>query len=158
MHYLHSKRPMIIHRDLKSPNILVFCTAFFYTDLQLDGHLTPKISDFGLSKTREHSNVSNTHVNTLGTCAWAAPEYLTVERIDERNEKGDVFSFGVIAWELLTCQTPWKSKKYTNDDIKQSVIKGERLTIPSDCAESLREVMKKCWKHGKKKKINDLIL
>ena len=150
MYYLHSRKPMIIHRDLKSPNVLVIIKFFllFLNSFQLDSNLVAKISDFGLSKIKESTIMSNTAINTVGSVPWAAPEYLTVKRKNERNEKGDVFSFGVIVWELVTLQVPWKSGNHTIEDIKESVIEGVRLEIPK-CSERLQNVMKRCWDHGK---------
>ncbi len=111
--------------------------------------MSAKISDFGLSKTREHSHTAtNTTANTIGSVPWAAPEYLTVKRIKERNEKGDIYSFGVIAWELVTRQTPWKSYNYSVEDIKECVVGGVQLEIPSTCPPELAEIMKQCWDIG----------
>ena len=107
-----------------------------------------KISDFGLAKTKEHSN-TQTATDVMGTVPWTAPEYLTIERVKERSEKGDVFSFGVIAWELVTRQVPWKSSKLSLRDIEQTVVKGNRLEIPNDCPKSLKTLMQNCWKNGK---------
>ena len=149
MHYLHSQVPKIIHRDLKSPNILVY---LLYKGIllihKLDNNLTAKISDFGLSKTKEHSK-TQTNAEVMGTVPWTAPEYLTFSRIKERSEKGDVFSFGVIAWELVTRQSPWKSSKMSLRDVEQAVISGNRLEVPSDCPKLLKEMIQLCWKNGK---------
>ena len=84
-------------------------------------------------------------MNTIGTVPWAAPEYLTGKRFEERNEKGDVFSFGVIAWELVTRKVPWKAEKFTAEDIQYYLKKGKRLEIPQNCPESLRKMMTLCW-------------
>ena len=81
----------------------------------------------------------------LGTIPWTAPEYLTVKRKKERNEKGDVFSFGVIVWELVTRKMPWRAEGYSRDDIREVVVSGERLEIPKTCTEIVREVMNQCW-------------
>ena len=100
-----------------------------------------------MSKTKQHSIV-NTEINSVGTVCWAAPEYLTVKRLNERSEKGDVYSFGVIAWELVTMETPWNSKTLSLEDIKESVINGQRLKIPDTCPKQLKEVIEMCWQHG----------
>ncbi len=102
------------------------------------------MTDFGLAKTKSHTQ-SNTNVSTLGTIPWTAPEYLTLKRKKERNEKGDVFSFGVIVWELVTRKTPWLEEDHSREDIIEAVTTGERLTIPKTCPEHLREVMNQCW-------------
>lgn len=103
-----------------------------------------KISDFGLAKTKEHSK-TNTYVNTIGTVPWAAPEYLTGKRFQERNEKGDVFSFGVICWELLSRKVPWKEEGYSAEDIQYYVKKGTRLEISEKFPDVMKEIMKLCW-------------
>ena len=114
----------------------------------MDGDFHAKISDFGLAKTKEYSK-TNTFVDVLGTVPWAAPEYLTGKRFTERNEKGDIFSFGVIAWELLTRQVPWKSEGYSAKDIQYNVKKGKRLEIPVKCPEKYKEMMNVCWNDSK---------
>ena len=72
---------------------------------------------------------------------------MTVKRIGERSEKGDLFSFAVILWELVTLEVPWRQEKYTSEDIKESVVDGARLVIPVNCPENVAEVMRMCWKH-----------
>ena len=76
-----------------------------------------------------------------------APEYLNTKRIHERNEKGDVFSFGVIAWELVTREKPWCN--YNPLDIVLSVINDRKtLDIPDTCPKCIQELLLKCWKYG----------
>ncbi|KAG8643500.1 hypothetical protein MANES_11G042500v8 [Manihot esculenta] len=89
--YLHEKcKPRIIHRDIKSDNIL------------LDDEFNPKIGDFGISK--EFAD-SKTHVSTIpkGTPDYLAPEHCTEDGQNKRlTDKSDVFSFGVVLLELIT--------------------------------------------------------
>jgi hypothetical protein len=75
---------------------------------------------------------------------------LTYKRKSERSEKGDVFSFGVLVWELFSRKIPWKGREMTNDDIRDAVIDGERLEIPPTCPDVLKQVMTQCWKNCKK--------
>ena len=93
-------------------------------------------------------SASNTNVPIYGTVPWAAPEYLNARRIKERNEKGDLYSFGIIAWELLTGTKPWATEAYTPQDIVQLVCEGERLEIPSRCPVELAEILQECWSDG----------
>ncbi|RLN45972.1 hypothetical protein BBJ28_00019496 [Nothophytophthora sp. Chile5] len=79
--YLHSLAPVVIHRDLKSKNIL------------LSDELDAKLTDFGVSRER----VDRTMTAGVGTSLWMAPEVLMGERYDD---KADVFSFGVVLSEL----------------------------------------------------------
>ncbi|GLI70156.1 hypothetical protein VaNZ11_014968 [Volvox africanus] len=90
MAYLHSRMPPILHLDLKSPNVLV------------DDRWRVKIADFGLSRVRQRTYVSSGAA--AGSPEWMAPEVL---RCDHFAEAADVYSYGVILWELLTGQPPW---------------------------------------------------
>ncbi|XP_058091792.1 proline-rich receptor-like protein kinase PERK13 [Magnolia sinica] len=89
--YLHEDcHPRIIHRDIKSANIL------------LDNSFEAKVADFGLAKL---SNDTNTHVSTrvMGTFGYLAPEYAASGKLTDRS---DVFSFGVVLLELVTGRKP----------------------------------------------------
>ncbi|GFQ04967.1 serine/threonine-protein kinase ctr1 [Phtheirospermum japonicum] len=90
INYLHRLTPPIVHWDLKTPNLLV------------DKNWTVKVCDFGLSRFKANTFISSKSV--AGTPEWMAPEFL---RGEPSNEKSDVFSFGVILWELVTLQQPW---------------------------------------------------
>lgn len=88
MHYLHQNK--VIHRDLKSPNILV----------SQDDSI--KICDFGTSHLQKKND--STMMSFCGTVSWMAPEMIKKEPC---NEKVDVYSFGVVLWEMLTRETPY---------------------------------------------------
>lgn len=93
--YLHSLDPIVLHRDLKSKNIL------------LDSQLNGKITDFGVS--RESSD--RTMTAGVGTSLWMAPEVMMGERYDE---KADIFSFGVVLSELDSHALPYAQSKETD--------------------------------------------
>lgn len=108
---------------------------------------TIKIADFGLSKTRDVSNTKRTNTNAIvGSVPWAAPEYLDWHHEEKRSEKGDVFSFGVILWELVTREKPWKG--VSPNIICKEVCKGKRLEIPPNCSETFKDICTKCWNEG----------
>lgn len=88
------ERMKIVHRDLKSANCLV------------DKHWSVKIGDFGLSRIITGSGVCDQ--TAVGTPEWTAPELLRNEPV---TDKCDVFSFGVIMWELSTLKRPWDGVK-----------------------------------------------
>ncbi|CAI5746784.1 unnamed protein product [Peronospora destructor] len=93
--YLHSLTPSVIHRDLKSKNIL------------LSENQDAKLADFGASRER----VDRTMTAGVGTSLWIAPEVMMGERYDE---KADVFSFGVVLSELDSQQIPYTHAKENN--------------------------------------------
>lgn len=124
MQYLHSHK--IIHRDLKSPNILI------------DDKEVIKISDFGTS--REWNEIS-TKMSFAGTVAWMAPEVI---RNEPCNEKVDIWSFGVVLWELLTGEVPYKN--VDSSQIMYGVGNNSLyLPIPGSCPEGFKLLLKQCW-------------
>lgn len=140
MKYLHERN--IIHRDLKSPNILI------------NQNFDVKITDFGLAKSvSQIAETLNTDRGIIGTIPWTAPEYIDENRKGERNEKGDVFSFGVIIWELIKLEFPWQQVPPLNPgDIAWSVAHGARLKIPSPCPKELENMMLRCWNSDPKER------
>ncbi|OQR81751.1 kinase [Thraustotheca clavata] len=87
--YLHSLTPKVIHRDLKSKNVL------------LDEKCTAKLSDFGISRLRQ---LEETMTAGVGTALWAAPEVFLAKKY---NDRADVYSLGVVLSELDTCAIPY---------------------------------------------------
>ena len=87
LNYLHSRRPPIVHRDIKSPNILL-----------MDG--IAKIGDVGVARTKAQSDMTAQKGFTI---AWAAPEVVYRRRA---TEKIDIWSFGIIFWEVMTGKMP----------------------------------------------------
>ncbi|CAL5422217.1 unnamed protein product [Camellia sinensis] len=127
MNYLHNCNPPIVHRDLKSPNLLV------------DKKYTVKVCDFGLSRLKANTFLSSK--SAAGTPEWMAPEVL---RDEPSNEKSDVYSFGVILWELMTLQQPW-SNLNASQVVAAVGFKGNRLEIPRDINPLIASIIKACW-------------
>lgn len=130
MAYIHSRN--IIHRDLKTLNIL------------LDSQLLPKISDFGISS----SNKSKAVNQDVGTAAIMAPELHRFEKFDQTV---DVYSYGIILWEMLTHDIPFADKEPVQ--IVYCVAqKGERPILPTDVPIPLMKLITSCWAEDPKQR------
>ncbi|XP_009608795.1 uncharacterized protein [Nicotiana tomentosiformis] len=127
MNYLHHFNPPIVHRDLKSSNLLV------------DKNWTVKVGDFGLSRLKHETYL--TTKSGKGTPQWMAPEVLRNEPSDE---KADIYSFGVILWELATEKIPW-------DNLNSMQVIGavgfmnQGLDIPKDVNPQWASIIESCW-------------
>eukprot|EP00252_Welwitschia_mirabilis_P027989 TRINITY_DN9886_c0_g1_i1.p1 TRINITY_DN9886_c0_g1~~TRINITY_DN9886_c0_g1_i1.p1 ORF type:complete len:856 (-),score=182.72 TRINITY_DN9886_c0_g1_i1:397-2964(-) len=118
------QRMNIVHRDLKSANCLV------------DKHWTVKICDFGLSRVMTDLPIRDPVA--AGTPEWMAPELL---RNEPFTDKCDVFSLGVIIWELCTLQCPWKVVK-PMQVVYAVAHEGARLEIPEG---PIGKLIADCW-------------
>ncbi|KAL2498113.1 Leucine-rich receptor-like protein kinase family protein [Abeliophyllum distichum] len=137
LEYLHHgcNRP-IIHRDVKSSNIL------------LDEFLKPRIADFGLAKIVQLNSTESTQM-IAGTHGYIAPEYGYTHKV---NEKSDLYSFGVVLMELVTGKRPIEAEYGENKDIvewvcsklktKESVLSIVDSAIPEVYKEDAIKVLK----------------
>ncbi|KAH8368023.1 hypothetical protein KR084_005729 [Drosophila pseudotakahashii] len=134
MNYLHNEAPMsIIHRDLKSSNVLIY-EAIEGNHLQ---QKTLKITDFGLA--REMYNTQR--MSAAGTYAWMPPEVISVSTY---SKSSDVWSYGVLLWELITGETPYKG--FDPLSVAYGVaVNTLTLPIPKTCPETWGALMKSCW-------------
>ncbi|XP_054260814.1 mitogen-activated protein kinase kinase kinase 11-like isoform X2 [Macrosteles quadrilineatus] len=134
MNYLHNQAPIsLIHRDLKSSNVLLK-EPIENDDLQFK---TLKITDFGLAR----EVYKTTRMSAAGTYAWMAPEVIKTSIFSKAS---DVWSYGVLLWELLTGETPYKGIDALAIAYGVAVNK-LTLPIPSTCPEQWRQLMEDCW-------------
>ncbi|GCC33990.1 hypothetical protein chiPu_0012463 [Chiloscyllium punctatum] len=134
MNYLHNEAAVsVIHRDLKSSNILILEKA--------DGddltNKTLKITDFGLAREWHRT----TKMSAAGTYAWMAPEVIKLSLF---SKSSDVWSFGVLLWELLTGEAPYREIDGLAVAYGVAVNK-LTLPIPSTCPEPFGKLMEDCW-------------
>ena len=126
MMYLHHKAG-IIQRDLKSENLLI----------HEDFHV--KLGDFGLSRTLRPGQMET----FCGTPTHVAPE---IVRQEDYTDKADVFSFGIILWELVTRMVPYKNLNIGGLACAYKVAnEGMRPGIPTYCPQEIAELMEACW-------------
>ncbi|KZV52599.1 hypothetical protein F511_25851 [Dorcoceras hygrometricum] len=130
MNYLHHRNPPIVHRDLKSSNLLV------------DKSWTVKVGDFGLSKLKNTTFL--TAKSGRGTPQWMAPEVL---RNEPSTEKSDVFSFGVILWELVTECVPW-SNLNSLQVVGVVGFMDHRLDLPENIDPQISSIISDCWQRN----------
>jgi len=130
MAHLHNgvgdPKVILLHRDLASRNILL-----------KSGNAV--VSDFGMALARD-VRTSVREETDLVPIRWMAPESLLDNLY---STKSDVFSFGVVIWEIVTRRSPWSGERM--NAIARNVIKGDRLIIPDDCDVELKKLMNMCW-------------
>ncbi|KAL3672774.1 hypothetical protein V7S43_002065 [Phytophthora oleae] len=131
--YLHGRQPIIIHRDLKSLNVL------------LDNRLRAKLSDFGLSRERSSDD---TMTNGVGTLLWTAPEIL---RGEAYSEKADVYSYAIVLSELDTCLPPYtlnaevSERNFTTMQLMHLATSGQvSPKLRDDCPAALQQLTTAC--------------
>ncbi|KAK6938291.1 Serine-threonine/tyrosine-protein kinase, catalytic domain, partial [Dillenia turbinata] len=123
MEYLHQHK--IIHRDLKTANLL------------MDTHNVVKVADFGVARFQSQGGVMTAET---GTYRWMAPEVINHQPYDQ---KADVFSFGIVLWELATAKIPYDGM--TPLQAALGVRQGLRPDLPENTHPKLVSLMQRCW-------------
>ncbi|XWS37477.1 hypothetical protein CRYUN_Cryun19dG0046300 [Craigia yunnanensis] len=124
MQYLHSQG--ILHRDLKSENLL------------LREDMCVKVADFGISCLESQCGSAK---GFTGTYRWMAPEMIKEKH---HTKKVDVYSFGIVLWELLTALTPFDNM--TPEQAAFAVCqKNARPPLPSTCPPAFSHLINRCW-------------
>lgn len=147
MRFLHGLPVPIVHRDLKPLNCI------FDSEQEM-----LKVADFGesrLLRTRDvvaprpnffpSADVTVQMTTNIGSACWAAPEVLKDEATSEYSVKIDVYSFGVICWQLYTCAVPYADIPGSVLAVAEAVLSGVRPPIPRECPRLFAKIMKRCW-------------
>jgi len=124
MNYIHGFTPTIIHRDLKSPNVF------------LNSSYECRISDFGLSTLKSELSGS-----AVGNPLWNAPEIYHNEKV---NEKMDVYSYGIMMWEIVTMEVPFHGYPLAGLPVQIS-IHDLRPEMPKLVPKRTKDLIASCW-------------
>ncbi|XP_076888679.1 serine/threonine-protein kinase STY13-like [Bidens hawaiensis] len=124
MEYVHALG--LIHRDLKSDNLLISADKSI------------KVADFGVARIEVQTEGMTPET---GTYRWMAPEMIQHRPY---TQKVDVYSFGIVLWELITGMLPFQNMTAVQAAFAV-VNKGVRPNIPYDCLPVLSEIMVRCW-------------
>ncbi|KAG3266259.1 tyrosine-protein kinase Fer isoform X1 [Ictidomys tridecemlineatus] len=129
MLYLESKN--CIHRDLAARNCLVGENNIL------------KISDFGMSRQEDGGVYSSSGLKQI-PIKWTAPEALNYGRY---SSESDVWSFGILLWETFSLGiSPYPGM--TNQQAREQVERGYRMSAPQNCPEEISKIMMKCWDYN----------
>ncbi|GJP38183.1 hypothetical protein CLOM_g22638 [Closterium sp. NIES-68] len=126
MAFLHKNG--MIHRDLKSANIL----------LDKQGHAV--VGDFGVARLKGERGEMTKEV---GTYRWMAPEAFGTSPWPVTH-KADVYSFGIVLWEVLSGGVPFADYSPLQAAVAVA-LNGARPAIPDSCPQSLRSLIERCW-------------
>ena len=125
MGYLHNLAQAVIHRDLKSQNIM------------LDEKWTTKIGDFGLSRFKDAGKT----MSMCGSPLWVAPEVLRGEKY---GVGCDIFSFAIIMWEALAWSEPYPDM--SSNDVMSGIGAGKlRPQQPPACPSCIFRLLEQAW-------------
>ena len=132
MRHLHDKG--IVHKDLKSANVLVNCLGDG-KNLRIEGYVV-KVSNFGLAKTKFRSmEILRTH--NVGTFQWMATELFKIVSDEGGStveptkyvfpKKANVYNFGILCSEILTSKLPFSESQVQKKILKEEIFKGSTI-------------------------------
>ncbi len=137
--YLHQNNTL--HRDLKTLNILLL--------KQINGADTIphiKIADFGLSKIFDNSQSRNSMTGGVGTPHYSAPE---VNMGSSYGAKSDIYSLGIIIWELFSETYPYSDLGYNNNkiyfDVGMGKLRPSLNLLHHTTPQKLKDIITRCW-------------
>jgi serine/threonine protein kinase len=148
--YLH--RNNIVHRDIKSLNILVKPLTGVPELEYKDGYLSAKLADFGTSKTKNESTRRSHLTLDIGTTPWMAPEMFGIDRSNlqwpqiAHPFKTDVYSFALVCYEILTRKQPFEGV-LRSELCNWITVRCERPELPERCPRRLASLIQRCWEH-----------
>ena len=131
LYYLHNNK--IIHRDLKSLNVL------------LDDRGQAKLADFGLATLKSETQATATvAAKPTGTVRWMAPELF--KRGGKCSQSSDIYALGWVLWEIASRKIPFEDERQANDAVIMDWIKdGERDGIPASTPPQYAALLTQCW-------------
>jgi len=130
MNWLHGINN-IIHRDLKPSSLLI------------DNNYNVKVSDFGFSELlKSNQQTKKDSFGPRGTAIWMAPEVMKGE---EFGKTVDVYSFGLILWEMFTFEDPFRQYEVWDEFFKAIAVRKERPMIPKHAPPSLSQLISTAW-------------
>jgi len=120
----------VIHRDLAARNLLI------------DDNFHIRVADFGFARVKEEAFSKGYTRSDMGPIRWSAPEAM---RNNQYSESSDVFSFGVVLYEMFVQRLPWEG--YETLDVAIRVCSEERMQIPAELHQGVADLMRSCWAH-----------
>lgn len=142
MNHLHAFDPQIIHRDLKSLNMLLFRAVRSNREVPL-----VKVSDFGLSRMKDAGaeDAWGKLTTQAGTCHWMAPE---VFEGSDYTEKVDIYSYAMILFEIICREIPFEEEEPAKVGfLTMDGMRPDLEAVPPDCPPILKDLMIRCWNH-----------
>jgi serine/threonine protein kinase len=142
MEWLHTRN--VLHGDLKCANVMLHVNnmggASNEAELTDDLELVPKVVDFGLSRVITQG-ATHLSTHTFGTITHQPPELMRSGRL---SKPADVYSFGVLMWEMIMAAHPWTGKMM-GEIMTAVMIEGKRLSFGSTIPQAFAQLAEGCW-------------